>query len=228
MKRFYTDVSVTPERGITLDGRAVRTPAKAPLYLPTIAMAEAVADEWQAQGEQLDPRTMPITGLANAAIDRVSADPTGFATTLSAYGESELLCYRAEGPDVLVARQATEWDPILSWARARYDVGFRLVSGIMHQPQPAETLSRLADAVAARSAFELAALNPLVTISGSLVLALAVLEQELDADTAFAAAHLDELWQAEQWGDDDFAIKARADHHRDFVAAARFLDLLNK
>jgi chaperone required for assembly of F1-ATPase len=226
VRRFYKDVNVTAERGITLDGRPVRTPAKAPLLLPTAAMADAVAEEWRAQGDKIDPRSMPVTGLANAAIDRVAPDPASFAATLAIFAESELLCYRAEEPEPLVSRQAKEWDPMLAWARAHYDVGFRIVAGIMHQPQPAETLLRLGDAVAARSAFELAALNPLVTISGSLVLALAVLEREMDANTAFATAHLDELWQAEQWGDDDFAIKARAEHHRDFVAAARFLELL--
>jgi chaperone required for assembly of F1-ATPase len=226
VRRFYKDVSVTAERGITLDGRPVRTPSKAPLLLPTAAMADAVAEEWRAQGDKIDPRSMPMTGLANAAIDRVATDPVSFAATLAVFAESELLCYRAEEPEPLVSRQAKEWDPMLAWARARYDVGFGIVAGIMHQPQPAETLSRLGDAVATRSDFELAALNPLVTISGSLVLALAVLEREMDADTAFATAHLDELWQAEQWGDDDFAIKARAEHHRDFVAAARFLELL--
>jgi chaperone required for assembly of F1-ATPase len=223
MKRFYKDVSLTSERGIYLDGRPVRTPAKAPLLLPTLALAEAVAEEWRAQGERIDPHSMPMTGLANAAIDRTGPD---FAAGLSKYGESELLCYRAGEPPALVERQDAVWNPILEWARGRYDVSFTLVTGIMHQPQPATMLRRLHDAVTSRTAFELAALNPLVTISGSLVIALAVLEQELEPDAAFAAAHLDELWQAEQWGEDDFALEARAVHHRDFGSAARFLRLL--
>jgi chaperone required for assembly of F1-ATPase len=223
MKRFYKDVTLTPERGIQLDARPVRTPAKAMLLLPTKTLAEAVAEEWRAQGERIDPHSMPLTGLSNAAIDRIGPE---FAANLSKYGESELLCYRAGDPPELVARQDAVWNPILDWARARYDVSFTLVTGIMHQPQPPTMLSRLHDAVAARNGFELAALNPLVTISGSLVIALAVLEQELDPETAFAAAHLDELWQAEQWGEDDFALEARAVHHRDFGSAARFLRLL--
>jgi chaperone required for assembly of F1-ATPase len=224
MKRFYKDVSVTAERGILLDARVVRTPAKALLTLPTVDLAEAVADEWRAQGKTINPHNMPLTGLANAAIDRITPD---FAAGLSRYAQSELLCYRADKPPELVARQDAVWNPILDWARARYDVSFRLVTGIMHQPQPPLTLSHLHSAVAGRNAFELAALNPLVTISGSLVIALWVLEREVDADQAFAAAHLDELWQAEQWGEDDFALEARAVHHRDFGSAARFLDLLH-
>jgi chaperone required for assembly of F1-ATPase len=226
MRRFYNDVAVTSALGIELDGRPVKTPAKAALLLPNQALAEAVAEEWRAQGEQIDPHSMPLTGLANAAIDHVAPDPQAFATGLAVYGETELLCYRAEEPFALVAKQNQDWNPILGWAQARYDIGFTLVRGIMHQPQPAETLARLNDAVSACLAFELAALSPLVTISGSLVIALALVEQHLGAETAFNAAHLDELWQEEQWGADDFALEARAAHRRDFLAAARFLDLV--
>ncbi len=226
MKRFYKDVAVTPERGITLDGRAVRTPARALLILPNDALAEAVAEEWRAQGEEIDPRSMAMTGLANAAIDRVAPDPATFAAPLSAYAESELLCYRAEEPPELATRQEAVWGPILTWARGRYDVSFTLVAGIMHQPQPEATLTRLADAVAARSNWELAALNPMVSISGSLVIALAVLEGALQPEAAFAAAHLDEIWQAELWGEDEWALDARAVRERDFLNACRFLALL--
>ncbi len=225
MKRFYTDVSITPDLGIALDGRPVKTPAKAALILPNAALAHAVAAEWQAQGDTIDPRSMAITGLANAAIDRVAPNVASFAAALAAYGETELLCYRAEEPFALVARQNQDWNPVLGWAQARYDVSFTLVRGIMHQPQPRDTLDRLGAAVTACDIFTLAALNPLVTISGSLVIALALLEGNLDAKTAFAIAHLDELWQAEQWGEDDFALDARAAHQRDFDAAAAFLRL---
>ncbi len=226
MKRFYKVAEVTPERGIALDGRIVRTPAKAELRLPNDALARAIADEWQAQSEEINPHTMPLTGLANAAIDRVLPDPPAFAETLALYGESELLCYRAEDPPTLVALQNQDWNPILGWAQSRYDVGFTLVRGIMHQPQPPETLSRLRAALNARTPWELAALHPVVTITGSLVISLAVAEAKLDAHTAFDAAHLDELWQEEQWGADDFALEARAAHRRDFDAACRFLELL--
>lgn len=226
MKRFYKDVAITAERGITLDGRLVKTPAKAPLILRNAAMAEAVAAEWQAQGEDILPHSMPITGLANAAIDRVAPDPSVFIDMLSQYGETELLCYRADSPPELIARQDQVWNPVLDWARARYDISFTLVTGIMHQPQPAETLTRLRAAVAVLRPFTLAAFNPIVTISGSLILSLAVDERVITPDAAFDAAHLDELWQAELWGEDDFALQARAVHRRDFLGACRFLEIL--
>ena len=226
MKRFYKAVGVTPELGIALDGRPVRTPGKLLLVLPNAALADAVAEEWRAQEQDIDPHSMPLTGFANAAIERIAPDPAAFAASLATYAESELLCYRADAPPELVARQAAVWDPILGWARQRYDIGFTLVEGIMHQPQPGATLARLGDAMAARSAFELAALSPIVTISGSLVIALAVAENAIDPEAAFDAAHLDELWQVEQWGEDDFALDQRAAHRADFLAACGFLRLL--
>ncbi len=224
MKRFYKQVSVTPERGILLDARPVKTPAKAALLLPNDALAEAVAAEWRAQETDINPHMMPITGLANAAIDRVTP---AFIAGLSAYGESELLCYRAADPPELVAREAEVWDSILDWAQSRYDVGFTKVTGIIHQPQPTETLKRLGAALSAYGPFQMAALSPIVTISGSLVIALAVAERWLEPEAAFDAAHLDELWQAEQWGEDDFALEARAAYRTDFLAACRFLRLLD-
>ncbi len=226
MKRFYKDVAVTPELGIVLDGRPVKTPGKIPLILPNARLAEAVASEWRAQGDAIVPQSMPLTGLANAAIERIAPDAVVFAAGLTAYAESELLCYRADAPPELVARQEAVWDPVLEWARRRYDVSFTLVTGIMHQPQPDQTLSRLRAAISAYDAFELAALSPIVSISGSLVMALAVAEAAIVPDAAFNAAHLDELWQAEQWGEDDFALDARAAHCFDFLAACNFLRLL--
>lgn len=227
MKRFYKDVAVTPERGILLDGRPVKTPGKLPLILPNANLAEAVAAEWRAQGDAIVPQSMPLTGLANAAIERIAPDAAAFAEGLAAYAESELLCYRADTPPELVARQEAVWDSIIEWARRRYDISFMLVTGIMHQAQPDETLSRLRAAISAYDAFELAALSPIVSISGSLVIALAVAEAAIVPDAAFDAAHLDELWQAEQWGEDDFALEARAAHRFDFLAACDFLRLLH-
>jgi chaperone required for assembly of F1-ATPase len=229
MKRFYKQVSVEPVAGghaIRLDGRPVKTPARADLTLPTSALAHAVAAEWDAQAEEIDPRRMPLTGLANAAIDRIAPDPAAFARGLAAYAETDLLCYRADSPAKLVDRQAASWDPLLDWARDRYDVHFETVAGIIHRPQPDETVQRLAAAVAAHDSFHLAALQPLVTITGSLVIALALAEGRIDAEQAFAAAHLDELWQAEQWGEDALATEARENRRADFKAAARLLGLL--
>jgi chaperone required for assembly of F1-ATPase len=229
MKRFYSRAEAAPEPGgvgIRLDGRAVKTPARSPLVVPTEELAEAIAEEWNAQGEEVDPRSMSLTGLANAAIDRVAADPEAFARGLAAYGESDLLCYRAETPQALVDRQAEAWDRLLRWARRRFEVEFEIACGVMHRPQPAETVERLARAVASRDPFRLAALSPLVTISGSLLIALALAEGEIGLEEAWAAATLDEAWQAEQWGEDALAAQAMEARRRDFAAAYRFLTLL--
>lgn len=225
MKRFWKDVTVDAERGVRLDDRPVRTPGRAPLLLPTDGLAEAVADEWRMVADDIDPRAMPLTGLANATIDRIAPDPAAFAAGLAAYGESDLLCYRADSPADLVERQAALWNPPLDWARDRYDVHFEIVTGVIHRTQPDATIERLGAAIAARPAFELAPLSPIVTITGSLVLALALAERAMEADAVWAAANLDEDWQAEQWGEDDLAMKARETRRRDFNAAALFLSL---
>jgi chaperone required for assembly of F1-ATPase len=227
MKRFYKTVSVSAERGILLDTRPIRTPKKALLTLPTNALAEGVAEEWRAQGDDIKPETMRLTGLANSAIDLIGPDPKAFAPGLAAYSESDLLCYRADDPPELVSRQLDAWEPLLEWAQKRYDVTFTRVSGIMHKPQPAETITRLGSAIGTRDAFELAALSHIVTISGSLLIALAVLERQIEPDAAFDVAHLDELYQAEQWGEDWMAADARVLRRADFVSACRFLHLLN-
>ena len=226
MKRFWTEVAVDADRAIRLDSRPVRTPGRAPLALPTLALAEAVADEWRAVGETLDPRAMPLTGLANAAIDRIAPAPEGFAAGLAAYAESDLLCYRADAPAELVARQAAAWDPLLDWARDRYDVHFAIVTGVMHRAQPPATIARLGDAVASRDAFTLAPLSPLVTLTGTLVGALALAEGAVTPDALWQAAMVDEDWQAERWGEDPLAAQARAGKRRDYDAAARFLSLV--
>ncbi|HEX8447496.1 MAG TPA: ATP12 family protein [Sphingomonas sp.] len=228
MKRFWTEVAVVPGpdgHGITLDARPVRTPARLPLMVPTRALADAVAAEWAAQGKEIDPRSMPMTGLANAAIDRVAPDPAAFVPPIAGYAETDLLCYRAEAPDTLITRQAAAWDPLLDWARARYDVALRVTAGIVHVAQPPETITRLRAAVAAQTATTLAGLSPLTSIAGSLVVALAVIEGAIDAEGAFDAAHVDELWQVERWGEDALATEARELRRADFLAAARFVEL---
>jgi len=225
VKRFWQAVAV--EGGeVRLDGRPVRTPGRAPLVIPCPRLSEAIADEWRAVEGEIDPRAMPLTGLANAAIDRIAPDPAAFAAGLARYGESDLLCYRADGPAELVARQRAAWDPLLDWARGRYDVHFEVTAGIMHRAQPPATIARLAEAVAARTPFELAGLSPVVTVTGSLVAALALLEGAADADTVWRAARIDEDWQAEHWGEDEIAARARDAHRADFDAGARFLALL--
>jgi chaperone required for assembly of F1-ATPase len=226
VKRFYKQAEVGENGNILLDGRPVKTPGRRDLAAPTAALAEAIVDEWNGQSEVIDPRAMPLTGLANAALDRIAPDTAAFARGLAAYGENDLLCYRAEGPAPLVARQSEHWNPILAWAQQRYDAVFELAFGVIHMPQPPDTLARLAAAVAARAPFELAGLSPLVTVSGSLIVALAVAEGAISLDAAWAAAALDEQWQAEQWGEDAEAAAALANRRRDFAVAARFLALL--
>ena len=225
MKRFYKEVSVA-DGAILLDGKPVKTPARAALTLPTPELAEMVAAEWRAQGEEIDPRTMKLTGLCNAAIDRITPDVAAFVRPLAAYAESDLLCYRADNPAELIARQAEAWDPLLAWARARFDVHFAVTSGIVHAPQPDATIARLGEALGVYDAFHLAGLAPIITIGGSLVTALALAEDEVDPDRAFDLTHLDELWQARCWGEDRLALEARAARKRDFMAAAELLDLL--
>jgi chaperone required for assembly of F1-ATPase len=225
MKRFWQDVTVDGGE-IRLDGRPVRTPGRVPLTTPSQALTEAIAGEWRAVAGEIDPRAMPFSGLANAAIDRVAPDPAAFAADLAAYAESDLLCYRADAPAALVDRQRVAWDPLLDWARARYDVHVETITGIMHRPQPPSTLARLREAVAARTSFELAGLSPIVTVSGSLIAALALLEGAFEASAIWHAARIDEDWQVEQWGEDELAVRTRDAHRADFDAGARFLALL--
>ncbi|MEO8375571.1 MAG: ATP12 family protein [Sphingomonas bacterium] len=228
MKRFWKSVAIDDDRGIRLDDRPVRTPGRLPLLLPTPALAEAAAGEWRAvaEGAEIDPRAMPLTGLANAAIDRIAPDPAGFAAGLAVFGESDLLCYRADAPPDLVARQAAEWDPLLDWARTRYDVHIEVTTGILHRPQPPLTLARLGEAVSVRNAWELAGLSPIVTIGGSLIAALALAEGAATAEDIWGAVELDEDWQVEQWGRDDLSLGALEARRRDFDAGVRFLKLL--
>ena len=229
MKRFYREAAAAEIEGgwtVALDGRPVRTPARAPLVLPTAALAEAIAVEWNAQGEEVRPAEMVLTGLANAAIDRIAPDPGAFAAGLARYGETDLLCYRADGPPPLVARQARLWDPILDWATHRYDVAFTRITGLIHAPQPAATLARIVEAYAALDPFRLAALSSIVTVTGSAIIGLAVVEGALDGEAAWAAGQLDETWQTEQWGDDPLAAAAREERRRALGGAMRMLALL--
>ncbi|MDT8760103.1 ATPase [Sphingomonas psychrotolerans] len=226
MKRFWKEVTVEPGNGIALDGRPVRTPGRAILAVPTRDLAEAIAEEWRAVGDTLDPRAMPLTGLANAAIDRIAPDPAAFAAGLAKYGESDLLYYRAEEPAALVDRQAASWDPLLDWAQHRYDIHFEPVAGVMHHAQPEATIARLAEAVAALDPFRLAGLSPVVTISGSLVGALALVEDAATPEAIWQAAHVDEDWQAEQWGEDALATQAQEARRAEFDAGVRFLGLV--
>lgn len=230
MKRFWKEAAAVADDGIRwrieLDGRPVRTPQRALLLLPGNALAEEVATEWNGAGETVDPRAMPLTGLVNAAIDHVAPAPAAFADGLARYANSDLLCYSADSPAKLVAAQAKVWNPLLGWARRRYDVNFQVTSGVAPVDQPRATLDRLTQAVHALDPYRLAGLSPLVTIGGSLVAGLALLEGAVGVDDMWQAVSLDERWQLEQWGSDAEAEKAMAAREADLRAGARFLALL--
>jgi chaperone required for assembly of F1-ATPase len=227
-KRFWTEARVEPCEGgftVTLDGRAVKTPAKAPLVVPTRAMAEAIAGEWDAQEGKVDPSTMPVTRAANSAIDKVTVQFDEVVALLAAYGGSDLLCYRATGPAELVARQTEGWDPLLGWAATALGAPLRATQGVVHVAQDPRSLARLTARVAALGVFELTAFHDLVAISGSLVLALAVIDGRLAVEEAWTLSRIDETWQTELWGHDEEADRAEAVRHDGFVQADRFYRL---
>ncbi|MBU2959827.1 ATPase [Citreicella sp. C3M06] len=227
-RRFYKQAttSQTPEgHGIALDDRRVMTPGKRPLLVPTRALAEAIAAEWQAQGEKIDPQSMPFTRTANSAIEKVAPQKAAVADMLAEYGDSDLLCYRANEPEALVQRQAELWDPLLDWAEARFDARLQPRPGIMHAPQDAESLKKLAAQVHALSDFELAAFHDLVAISGSLILGLAATDPAHDPLHLWALSRLDESWQEETWGVDEEAQEMALHKQAAFLHAHHFFGL---
>lgn len=225
-KRFYKDARVGPEAegfAVRLDGRPVRTPGKRPVVMPTRAMAEAVADEWRAQAERIDPRTMPWTRSVNSAIDKVAPQRDEVMEFLAGYAGTDLLCYRAERPEALVARQREAWDPVLDWLTRRYDVRFRVTSGVMPIEQDADLQLRLARTMEPMSAFGLTGFHDLVTLSGSFALALAAAEDFRPAEEIWSLSRIDETWQSEQWGVDEEAAATEAVKRQAFLHAAFFL-----
>jgi len=225
LRRFWQAAAAHPAGdgwGVLLDGKPVLTPARKALVAPGEALARAIAAEWDAVEGEVKPAAMRLTSLPNAAGDRMGPNQ---ADALAAYAASDLLCYRAGGPRDLVERQAAAWDPWLRWAEARYDVACTVTRGVMHVAQPPATVERLGAAVRVLDPFRLAGLHPVVTVGGSLILGLALLEGELDAEAVWATAHLDELWQAEMWGEDELAATSRADRRAALAAGARLLEL---
>ncbi len=229
-KRFYSQVTTKDEgRGrvsLLLDGKPVRTPGKAPLVLPNVALAEAVAEEWRGQGARIDPATMPLTKLANSVIDGVKGREAAVIDDILKYAGSDLLCYRADGPRGLAALQTKHWDPVVAWAERDLGVPMRLAQGVTHVRQPQASLEAIGERLAGFDAWSLAALHVMTGLSGSALLALAVALGRLTADDAWAAAHVDEDWQISQWGEDEEATQRRKNRHRDFAASARMLELL--
>jgi chaperone required for assembly of F1-ATPase len=228
-KRFYERVETEDEAGgvsLRLDGKPVRTPGKAELVLPTKALAEAVADEWRGQGERIDPATMPLTRLANSVIDGVKGREDAVKDDILGYGRSDLVCYRAEGPEKLAALQTKHWDPVAAWAKTELHAPMHLAEGVMHVTQDEASLDAIAACLAEFDAWGLAALHVMTGLTGSALLALAVALGRLSPEEAWAAAHVDEDWQISQWGEDDEAKARRDNRHRDFAAAAHFGQLL--
>lgn len=228
-RRFYKEVQVQEEPegfAIALDHRPIRTPALSALRLPNRASAEAIAAEWRAQGDRIDPASMPLTKLANTAIDRVRGHEPRVADEIVAYAGSDLLCYRAASPARLAARQTAEWDPPLGWAVQHLGARLVCVAGIVHHPQSEAAMAAIAEYLRTLDEFRLAAVHNITTLTGSAVLAAALTEGAMTADAAWAAAHVDEDWQIEQWGRDAEADARRAASEREFRAAVRLLELL--
>lgn len=229
-KRFYkgAEVAETTEGfSVLLDGRPVRTPGRALLALPSAAAAALVAAEFAAQGEIIDPVSMPVLRLANSAIDGVAADMDAVLEDVVRFSGSDLVCYRADAPALLAARQAEAWDPVLAWARSALGARFYLAEGVVHVEQPAESVAAVRRWIAARrEPFRLSAIHVMTTLTGSALLALAVEAGAFRSLEAWAAAHVDEDWNAEQWGEDAEAAARKAARRRDFDAAAALLQSL--
>ncbi|MFN4141291.1 ATP12 family chaperone protein [Aestuariivirga sp.] len=224
-RRFYKSVSVTGDLGIALDGRPVKTPMKAPLRLPTRALAEAVAGEWDAQREKIDPASMIFTRLANTAIDRVGPNRERIEAEVLEYANSDLVCYRADRPPQLVERHAREWDPVVDWARTTLDAPFEVTVGVIHKTQPTSAISACEAALEELNDFELAAFHAIMTLTGSALIALMLARRAAVPEAAWIAAHVDEDYQVEQWGQDEEAQVRRAARYTEFIACCRFLAL---
>lgn len=223
-KRFYKSAEVELRGGahtLLLDGRAAKTPARNILAVPNLDVAQALAAEWNAQEEVVNPLKMPLTRLVNSALDGVSNEQDAVRAEIVRFSGSDLVCYRAERPDTLVQEQAEAWDPVLAFAKQAFDAEFHVVAGVMHKAQPPQTLAKM-EAEIARfdDALKLAALNVMTTLSGSALIALAVAHRYFDVETAFAVAHVDEDYQARLWGADDEALERRTLRKRDFDIAA--------
>ena len=231
MRRFYKDVDVVASEAhyaVRLDGRSMRTPGKVPLDLPSRTLAEAIAGEWRAQRDEIDPYSMPLTRFANTATDRVAPRRRAVADEIAGYARTDLLCHRVATPEDLAARQDAAWQPVLDWAAERHGATLVVTRDIVAVAQPAAALSALRVAVEAHDDFALSALHSLTAICGSVVLALAVSDRRLSAREAAEASLLDETYQAEQWGDDPEAVERRDGIHAEVASAARFLECLTQ
>jgi len=228
-KRFYKNAAAVDAEGgfaVTLDGRAIKTPAGQSLHVPTLALARAVADEWNAQGDEVDPQSMPLMQLCGTAIDRVQGVRDGLIDGLLRYVDTDLLCYRAASPADLVARQAEVWQPMLDWAEETFGATFKVVEGVIPVTQDDATRQGFAVAMADMDNWQLTALAEMVGISGSIVVGFAMFAGALDGDQAFAVCHVDEDHQIALWGEDAEATQRRAHVRAELTTAVQFLNLL--
>ncbi len=228
-RRFYKSADVRQDEAgfhVMLDGRPIRTPRKRVFVVPTRALAEAIAAEWNAQAETIDPQTMPLTRLVNTGIDGVGENRDEIIGAIAAFAGSDMLCYRADGPDGLVARQAEVWDPVLVWAEGELGGRWTTTTGLMPVAQPPETLARVETAARPFDDLSLGALHVMTALTGSALLALAHARGRLSAEEAWAAAHVDEDWQIAQWGEDWEAAERRSRRLAEMQAASRLLALL--
>jgi len=229
MKRFYKQAAVVPAaggHGIALDGRLVKTSGKQDLIVRGLALAEAVAAEWEAQQGKIRPATMPLTRLAGATIDRSAAEREVVVRQVADYAGTDLVCYRATNPPALAARQQVVWQPLIDWATERYAAPLVVTNGVIPTSQPAASLAAFTKVVVGHDDFSLTALHAATAACGSLVIALALLEGRLDAGEAFAASQLDESFQIEAWGEDAEQAERRAALAAEIAAAAEFRSLL--
>ncbi|MDF2096770.1 ATP12 family chaperone protein [Aquibaculum arenosum] len=230
-KRFYKHATASKTRDgwlVELDGRPVKTPAKAPFLLPTAALAQAVAEEWQAQGERIDAGRMPLTSLSFTAIDLVAGQRSQITEELAEFAQTDLLCYRAEHPESLVCRQRDSWQPLLDWAALTFDAPLAVTSGIYAIEQDGASLRALRRTIERHDDFALAALAAVVRLSGSLVIGLAVSHAHIDAAAAFDAAELDQTYELEHWGEDAEAKALRDALQQELADCERFLALLRQ
>lgn len=229
MKKFWETVSVVPENdgfSVLLDDKPLKTPAKVALTVPSRGLAQAIADEWSALDDKIDPTRLPFTKLCNAAIDNMSEKAGGVVEALTEYGETDLLCYRADSPAGLVERQSEAWDPLLSWLRDQHGLFLVQTSGILPVPQPEASIAAFRTWLAEMDNFELMSCHDLVMLSGSIVIARAVIEGHMAPELGWNTSIVDDIWQAEKWGEDEEALALRAVKARDFTTAARMMTLL--
>lgn len=229
MKRIWKKVSHAPVEGgwaVHLDGRSVKTPARRDVVVPVEALAIGIAAEWDAQEGEIKPLTMPLTRAAATCLDRVAPEFDAVVEMIAAYGETDLLCYRATTPEALIARQSEGWDPVLEWIRTQHGVRLSVAGGVIYLPQEPEAVAKMTELVAAQDIWSLTALSEMVTISGSLVLGLAVRTGAITPDHAWGLSRIDEQWNIDEWGEDADAAALAATRRADFLRAAELLKML--